>query len=82
MKTLIAGKEESTAARYVEKHKDKDEAIARYVEMTRKKLEIEQGKIKAEENRVKLALLAEENRNMMADLTIMDPEQRAWIPKK
>ena len=56
--------------------------MARYVEMTRKKLEIEQEKIKAEENRVRLALLAEENRIMMADLTIMDPEQRAWILKK
>ena len=50
--------------------------------MTKKKLEIEQEKVKAEENRVKLALLAEENRIMMADLTIMDPEQRAWILKK
>ena len=41
MKTLITGKEESTAARYVEKHKDKVEAMTRYVEMTKKKLEIE-----------------------------------------
>ena len=89
LKTLIADKE-STAARYVEKRKDKEEAMARYVEMTRKKLEIEQEKIKAEEtrlmleakaeeNRVKLALLAEENQIMMADLTIMDPETRAWV---
>ena len=82
LKTLITGKEESTAARYMEKRKDKEEAMARYVEMTRKKLEIEQEKIKAEENRVRLALLAEENRIMMADLTIMDPEQRAWFLKK
>ena len=37
---------------------------------------------KAEENRMRLALLAEDNRIMMADLTIMDPEQRAWILKR
>ena len=93
LKTLIAGKEESTAARYVEKRKDKEEAMARYVDMAKKKPEIEQEKMqveenrlmleaKAEENRVKLALLAEENRIMMADLTIMDPETRAWFLKK
>ena len=46
-KTLIAGKEESTAARYVEKRKDKEEAMGCYLEMTRKKLEIEQERIKA-----------------------------------
>ena len=37
---------------------------------------------KAEENRVRLALLAEDNRIMMADLTTMDPETRAWVLKK
>ena len=36
----------------------------------------------SEENRVKLAMMAEENRIMMSDLSIMDPEQKAWILKK
>ena len=42
----------------------------------------EENRLKAEGNRVKLALKGEENQMMMADLIIMDPEQREWILKK
>ena len=31
---------------------------------------------------VGVTMLIEENRIMMADLTVMDPETRAWILKK
>ena len=53
-----------------------------HLEMQKKKLEIEADRLKNEENRVKLAVMVEENQIMMADLSIMDTEQRAWILKK
>ena len=82
LKGLLENKESSIAARYVEKRKDNEEAMACYVAMQKKNLEIEANRIKNEAERNKLAVMAEENRIMMADLTIMDPETRAWILKK
>ena len=82
LKGLLENKESSITARYVEKRKDKEEAMACYVAMQNKKLEIEANRIKNEAERNKLAVMAEENRIMMADLTTMDPETRAWVLKK
>ena len=48
----------------------------------KKKIEIEANRIKHEAERTKLTVMAEENRTMMADLTIMDLETRAWFLKK
>ena len=56
--------------------------MACYLAMQKKKFEIEADRIKHEAERTKLAVMAEENRIMMADLTIMDPETRAWFLKK
>ena len=82
LKGLLETNQSTLAARYEEKRKDKEEAMACYVAMQKKKLEMEADKIKQEAERTKLAVMAEENRIMMADLTIMDPETRAWFLKK
>ena len=83
LKGLIASKEESTAKRYVEKRKDKEEAMAYYVEMQKKKLEIEENRIKAEDNRIKLAMMTEENqikaKENQVKLAMMAEENRIMM---
>jgi hypothetical protein len=89
LKELIAEKEVSSDEREERKHKEREDAAKTFYEMQTKRLEIEEinarsraRKLDLKQKEVELSILAEENRIMTADLTDMDPIQRAWFEKK
>jgi hypothetical protein len=76
--------------------REKEEQMIKFIEIERKSLEVQERKLQVEEinarsrakeievkeKEVEATLLAEENRIMMSDLSLMNSETRAWFQKK
>jgi hypothetical protein len=75
LKAMMAEKEEALAKGDEKPRREKEVTCATFIDLTKRAMEIQA--IEAEAK-----LLAEENRIMFADLSLMDPKQRAWFEKK
>jgi hypothetical protein len=89
-------KEEASAKRDKRRCRDKKEQMQSFSNIQRKALEVQQRKLKLTEGKertrakemelkekeLEARLLYEKSRIMMADLTSLYPERRAWFEKK
>jgi arginine utilization protein RocB len=91
LKSVFVDKEESSAKRDEQRHRDKEEHMQSFTDIQRKTLEVQQRKLdlaevkeraRAKELELKVkeceaTLLAEESKIMMVDLSVLDPARRA-----
>jgi hypothetical protein len=91
LKSVFVDKEESSAKRDEQRHRDKEEHMKSFTDIQRKTLEVQQRKLdlaevkeraRAKELELKVkeceaTLLAEESKIMMVDLSVLDPARRA-----
>jgi hypothetical protein len=96
LKVVMAKREEAYAKREDNRLREKEEQMINFIEIERKSLEVQERKLQVEEinarsrakeievkeQEVEATLLAEENRIMMSDLSLMNSETRAWFQKK
>jgi hypothetical protein len=75
MKTLMVEKDEALAKRDEKRHREKEATCASFMDLRKRTLEIQA--IEVEDK-----LIADKNRIIFADLSLMEPEQIAWFQKK
>jgi hypothetical protein len=81
LKGSMAEKEEELANRDVKRRREKDATCSRFIDLTNMALNIEESIARTKAIDTEAKLLAEENRIMLADLSIMALEQNAWFER-
>ncbi|KAK1665539.1 hypothetical protein QYE76_053698 [Lolium multiflorum] len=72
---MMAKTQEALAKRDVKRRQEMESIAATFIDLTKEAIEVQVMEVAAK-------LLAEENRIMFVEFSIMDPEQREWFEKK
>jgi hypothetical protein len=75
LKTMMAETQEALAKRDEKWRREKEATTATFIDLTKQAIEVQRMETTAK-------LLAEKNRIIFTDLSIMDLGQRAWFEKK
>ena len=82
LKSILANSQEAMAKRDEKKRLDKETTTAMYVNLTKEAIEARRMDAEALRLDAEAKTRAEDNKIMLADVSNMDEDQRAWILKK
>ena len=83
LKQIMIEKEKAAAEREERRRKDKEAAVAVFVDLQKRTLEVAETNAKSRMMEVSAKVMAQENTIMFTDLDkVADPIQRAWIAKR
>ena len=83
LKEIMTEKEKAAAEREERRRKDKEAAVAIFVDLQKRTLEVEETNAKSRLMEALVKVMAEENTIMFTDLDkVADPIRRAWIAKR